>query len=168
MNPHSSLTGNAKTIVGRGDACSAGDDRDNARDHRRHRTFVVASPATVDPAIAHFAAKWVHRHAIHRDGILMHVPKLQLAALAGRRTARHDGDQILASRMHFLPQPPPAQLLAKALQIVRQPRFAAVGVDLRPAQRIDARDADELLERFDRIERHGAPADWQRQLLVGL
>ena len=84
VKPHSSFTGKAITIVGRFAGRSAGDQPRKGRDHRRHRALVVARPAAIDAAVAHFAAERIDRHAVDRHRVLMHVPQLQFAAVARR------------------------------------------------------------------------------------
>ena len=85
----------------------------------------------------------------------MHVPQQKLAAALWRRIARHQRHQILAPRMHPLPQPRPPLLLTNRLQQIRHPAFAVRRLRKRPPHRVHAGRLNQLLQRFHQIERHG-------------
>jgi hypothetical protein len=85
----------------------------------------------------------------------MHVPEQKLASFSGRRAARNQRDEILATWMCPLAQPRPALPLADELKQIRHPIFAVRRIAERAPHWINAGCLNQLLQRFNGIKRHG-------------
>ena len=122
--------------------------------HGCHGAFDVACTAAVDATIAMVAGESVDDHAVGGDRVLVDVPENQLAAVGHRRHARNEREEVFSAGMDFLPQPSPALLFAKGLQIVGEPLFAKIRADGISAHGVHAGNPNQLLKRFDGIKSH--------------
>src|SRR5262245_40760571 len=108
----------------------------------------------MNAAIEKFAAKRLDLHAVYRHGILVDVPKQEIASVVDRRIATTYRQQVVTARMHALAQPRKAEAFNLVMQEISKPFFADVLTAVVAAHRVDAGDLNQLLQQIDRVENH--------------